>query len=229
MASKMAHLAFFKINMETQKISLLAQLPDNADAHGIQFCQTTGGDWTLINTNRQTSTLDVINYTDGSYLLRDYDINKKVFDNVNASWHSEGENRRLRGQKDKLQPDVAYLHAGYLYMAARGPRPVSAVKAQNFRTNAHPGMMALKIDSSTCLPDADQSTAFVLTTLERSPEITSDVHGLWGVSNTGIPQIWAVDQAGTGSMQQYEVYSTCAAMGVDSSSIHEDPSPHSGD
>jgi len=223
---------FFKINMETQELSLLAQLPDNADAHGIQFCNTTDGDWTVISTNRQTSTLDVINYADGSYLLRDYDINENVFDSINASWHSEGENRRLRGlrgQTDKLQPDVAYLHDGYLYMAARGPRPVSAVKKQNYRVNAHPGMMVLKIDPSTCLPDADQSKAFILTTLERSPEITSDVHGLWGVSNGGIPQIWAVDQAGTGSMQQYEVYSTCAAMGVDDSSIHEDPSPHAGD
>merc|ERR1712241_1428407 len=104
----------------------------------------------------------------------------------------------MGGQKDKLQPDVAYLHAGYLYMAARGPRPVSAVKKQNYRANAHPGMMVLKIDPSTCLPDADQSKAFILTTLERSPEITSDVHGLWGVSNAGIPQYGRSTRQGQG-------------------------------
>merc|ERR1712127_175939 len=114
-------------------------------------------------------------------LLHDYDLNENVFDAVQASWHSEGNNRRLSEQTDKLQPDVAYYFDGFLYMAARGPKPVSAVKAQNFRENAHPGLMALKIDPATCLPDADQSAAFVLTTLERSPEITSDVHTVWGV------------------------------------------------
>lgn len=135
----------------------------------------------VLSTNRQTATLDVISYDDSSYLLQGYDLNAQAFDGVQADFLSEGAGGGLdhTNQTDKLQPDVAWYDAdnGYLYMAARGPRPVSAVKAQNFYNNAHPGVMALKIDTSTCLPaDNQNETAFILTTLERSPEITSDVH-----------------------------------------------------
>merc|ERR1719343_1303550 len=103
-------------------------------------------------------------------------MNGLVFDPIQATLYSEGRNRRLAAdQMNKLQPDVAYLHQYVLYMAARGPKPVSAVKPQNVFDNAHPGLMALKIDPATCLPAEDQYEAFILTTLERSPEITSDV------------------------------------------------------
>lgn len=221
----------FVVDMQAKTLTLLSQLPDNSDAHGVQFCETDDGQMTVLNTNRQTSTLDVINYTDGTFLATHYDMNAMVFDLVQAAFLSEGgnEHRRLAGHVDKLQPDVAFYHGEYLYMAARGPRPVSAVKSQNFYENAHPGLMALKIDTATCLPAADQSTAFALTVLERSPEITADVHSLWGVMNGNKMEIWAVDQAGTGSVQQYDVYSACAAYGVEQSEIHDDPSPHQGD
>merc|ERR1719219_2044893 len=213
----------FKIDMDAKTITKLVQLPDNADAHGIQFCKTTGGELTVINTNRQTATLDVVKYSDGSFLLRDYDMNSQAFDAVQVTRKSEGATQRLTAQTKKLQPDVAYLHSGYLYIAARGPKPVSAVKSQNSYPNAVPGMMALKIEPATCLPASDQSKAFALPTLERSPEITSDVHSVWGVTNGGNMQIWTVDQAGTGSVQQFSVYSKCAAHGVASSAIHANP------
>uniref|UniRef100_A0A6T9GR65 Alkaline phosphatase n=1 Tax=Alexandrium catenella TaxID=2925 RepID=A0A6T9GR65_ALECA len=208
----------FKVDMASKALTLLVQLDDSADAHGLQFCKTTGGQLTVLNTNRQTATLDVVDYATGSFLLRGYDMNANVFDSAS--------HRRLHAQTDKLQPDVAYLHDGFLYMAARGPRPVSAVKAQNYYANAHPGMMALKIDPATCLPAASQSAAFALNTLERSPEITSDVHGLWGVTSGGSKEIWVLDQAATGSVQQYDVYSSCAAYGVSPADIHPDPAPH---
>merc|ERR1711860_272232 len=105
---------------------------------------------------------DVINYTDGSFLVTNYDLNAMAFDNVQTAFVPEGSNeqRRLSGHIDKLQPDVAYYHDGFLYMAARGPKPVSAVKEQNFYANAHPGLMALKIDPEACLPAATQDAAF---------------------------------------------------------------------
>merc|ERR1712107_535789 len=117
----------FKVDMETRRITLLAQLPDNADAHGIAFCKTTGGDMTVLNTNRQTATLDVVNYTDGTFLLSGYDMNEEAFDAVQAAFHSEPKeteddddhsghdhdkhpHRRLADSKvQKLQPDVAFL------------------------------------------------------------------------------------------------------------------------
>eukprot|EP00419_Tripos_fusus_P027529 CAMPEP_0172701674 /NCGR_PEP_ID=MMETSP1074-20121228/31801_1 /TAXON_ID=2916 /ORGANISM="Ceratium fusus, Strain PA161109" /LENGTH=626 /DNA_ID=CAMNT_0013523249 /DNA_START=43 /DNA_END=1923 /DNA_ORIENTATION=- len=213
----------FKIDMQAKTLTKLVQLADNGDAHGIQFCKTDGGELTIINTNRQTATLDVVKYSDGSFLLRDYDLNSQAFDAVQVTRQSEPKKRRLSVQQKKLQPDVVYLHKDYLYMAARGPKPVSAVKAQNFYANAVPGLMALKINTATCLPASSQSTAFVLPTWERSPEITSDVHSVWGVMNGGSMQIWTIDQAGTGSVQQLDVYSNCAAHGVKASDIHANP------
>ena len=181
----------------------------------------------------------MINYADGSYVTKGYDMNAQAFDAVESKFRKEaagGSGGRSLNSLDsnndqtmKLQPDVAYYSDGWLYMAARGPKPVSAIKAQNYYDYAHPGVMALKIDKATCAPAADQAAAFALTCCERSPEITSDVHSAWGVMNGGALQIWAVDQAGTGSVQQYDVYSACAAIGVDASVMHADPSPHDGD
>lgn len=90
-------------------------------------------------------------------------------------------------------------------MAARGPEPVSAVKPQNFFPNATPGMF--KMTLTECVEPAYADDAYLLTELERVPDITSDVHSLWGVGN----EIWVIDQAATGSVQTYEVFSKCAA------------------
>lgn len=213
----------FKIDMATLTLTLLVQLSDNADAHGLQFCKTSADEMTVLNTNRQTSTLDVIKYSDGTFLLKGYDMNTEVFDKMIMHFSTEGgtASSKTAPLTKKLQPDVAYFHDGFLYMAARGPRPVSAVKAQNFLPNAHPGMMALVIDPSTCLPASSQANAFALTTMERSPEITSDVHSLWGVPNAGGMEIWTLDQAGTGSVVTAYIYSACAA--VEAKNKHADP------
>jgi len=216
----------FKIDMANLTMTLLAPLANNTDAHGLQFCQPTSGDLTVINTNRQTATLDVINYGTGEFLLQGYDLNSKVFDSVQAAFMTEPGKRFStsvleQGQTMKLQPDVAFLHNHVLYMAARGPKPVSAVKAQNVFDNGHPGVMAVKLDPATCLPVEGQAEAFALTTLERSPQITSDVHGAWGVMNGNNMEIWVLDQAGTGSVQTYHVYSACPALSAES--VHDDP------
>jgi len=207
----------FKIDMATQTLSKVVQLQDNIDTHGLGFCQVPGGDLNLIITNRQTATLDVVRYSDGAILLQGYDMNAQAFDAKDIPWYAESARRSLtQGSTNKLQPDVMYYDAAthFLYMAARGPAPVSAVKAQNFFVNARPGMYALKINGTSCMPSADQSSAFALTTLERSPAITSDVHSIWPVPVNGQTTIWTVDQAGTGSVQQYQVYSKCSAYGT---------------
>merc|ERR1712176_1350975 len=101
----------FKVDLSDHSLSLLARLADNVDAHGLQFCTTTSGELTVINTNRQTATLDVIKYSDGSFLKKGFDMNGLVFDPIQATLYSEGRNRRLAAdQMNKLQPDVAYLH-----------------------------------------------------------------------------------------------------------------------
>jgi hypothetical protein len=227
-AEKTGYNCLFKVNMQTMAMSKLVELRQNVDAHGMQFCETSAGDLTVLNTNRQDASLDVIKYSDGSVLLEGYKMNPKAFDGVTASFLKDptaagGANTLTEAQTDKLQPDVAYLHEDTLFLAARGPKPVSAVKAQNYYKNAHPGAMALKIDKATCQPAADQADAFILTTMERSPEITSDVHSLWKVKNGAKNEIWVLDQAGTGSVQTYSVYSSCAKMGLGADKIHADP------
>lgn len=227
-AAKTGYNCLFKVNMQTLTLEKLVELRQNVDAHGMQFCTTTDGDLTVLSTNRQDATLDVVKYADGSMLLEGYKLNAEVFDKHEATWVKDsyahgGANTVTEGQTDKLQPDVVYLQDDVLFMAARGPKPVSAVKAQNFYKNAHPGAMALKIDKATCQPAADQTDAFILTTLERSPEITSDVHSLWKVNNEGKNEIWVVDQAGTGSVETHTVYSACARKGIDADKIHADP------
>jgi len=194
----------------------------------MQFCFASLHNLTVLNTNRQDATLDVIKYSDGSKLLEGYKLNANVFDKKTATFVKDpsakgGTEDLVQNKTDKLQPDVVFLHDDILFMAARGPKPVSAVKAENYFKNAHPGVMALKINKTTCQPAADQSEAFILTTMERSPEITSDVHSLWRVKNGDKNEIWVVDQAGTGSVQTYFVYSECAAVGVEADQIHADP------
>merc|ERR1711988_490700 len=134
--------------MAAATLTKLIHLPDNTDTHGLAFCQTSSG-YNMLITNRQTSTLDVIKY-DGTILQLGYDMNKNAFDNATVNWYKE--TRRAghleQGETNKLQPDVVVYHDGFLYMAARGPKPVSAVKAQNFLANARPGMFALAIDKT---------------------------------------------------------------------------------
>ena len=215
----------FKVNMASQTIEDTIQLQDNADAHGIAYCRRSIDDTlAAIVTMRQTAEINVLNVDDGTFYLEGYDVNGNVFDALNITWYDESYDLGNRGlspyENHKLMPDLVFLHEDWLYITARGPVPVSAVQEQYFYHNAHPGMFAIKIDLATCTPDNDQSAAFAVTTFERSPEKTSDVHGLYGVMSNGNYEIWAIDQAGTGSIQGYDVYSAC--LSYDSVA---DPSP----
>lgn len=217
----------FKVNMATQTIEHTMQLQDNADAHGIAYCKRDVDDeLAVIVTMRQTATINVLNADDGFSYLEDYDLNGNIFDALNIAWYDESRHQGNRGlspyEDHKLMPDLVFLHEDWLYITARGPVPVSAVKEQYFYHNAHPGMFAMKIDLSTCTPAIDQSAAFAVTTFERSPEKTSDVHGLYGVLSNGKYEIWAIDQAGTGSIESHDVYSACLAH----DSIADPSPPH---
>merc|ERR1712107_960178 len=67
------HSCLFKIDMKEKTMTEFVKLQTNTDAHGLQFCQKANGDLTVINTNRQTSTLDVINYKSQEFELQGYD------------------------------------------------------------------------------------------------------------------------------------------------------------
>lgn len=179
---------------------------------------------TIINSNRQDSTIDFINYDTQDYELEGYKLNDEVFDQVTASFKKDpaltngGVQDLTQQTTGQLQPDMAVLVGSELYMSARGPKPVSAVMPGNMMPNAKPGAMMVKIDPATCKPT--KTGAFALPVWERSPEITADVHGIWSVTNGGRTEIWAVDQARTGSVQSFDVYSSCAHTGA---TLQSDP------
>lgn len=183
----------YQINLKHLAITKTYALPAGADdAHGIAFCKAAStGTHYLLNTNRASATLDVLDYETGAVVVDSFDLNAPF-------------------AKKVLQPDVIFYRDGTLYMAARGPEPVSAVKAQNFFADATPGLFKLSL--TDCAAPAYAADAFLLTQLDRVPAITSDVHSLWGV---GPSEIWAIDQAATGSVQTYEVFSKCGAYAAD--------------
>merc|ERR1712166_1153658 len=117
----------YKVDMEKLQVVQTINLPVGADdAHGIQFCKNSdesanfNDDYFLLNTNRASATLDVLSYTTGVAVIPEFDLNA-AFD-IPA-----------------LQPDVAFFKNNMLFMGARGPEPVSAVKPQNFNADATPG------------------------------------------------------------------------------------------
>jgi len=185
----------YQVNLKEQAITKIYDLPAGADdAHGIAFCRAPStGKYFLVNTNRASATLDVLDYRTGEAVVESYDLNAPFGAKV-------------------LQPDVIYYREAdsALYMAARGPEPVSAVKPQNFFPNATPGVFKLLL--TECVGPAYGEDAFLSTDLSRVPAITSDVHSLWAV---GPAEVWAIDQAATGSVQTYEVFSKCAAYKAD--------------
>ena len=67
--------------------------------------------------------------------------------------------------------------------------------------------LGVKLKLSECVDPAYGEDAFLLTDQARVPAITSDVHSLWAIGT----EVWAIDQAATGSVQTYEIFSKCAA------------------
>lgn len=177
-------------NLKEQAITKIYSLPSGADdVHGIAFCRAPStGKYYLINTNRASATLDVLHYSTGDVIVESYDLNAHFGAKI-------------------LQPDVIYYRDAdsTLYMTARGPKPVSAVKPQNFFPDATPGLFKLKL--SECVDPAYGEDTFLLTDQARVPAIMSDVHSLWAIGT----EVWAIDQAATGSVQTYEIFSKCAA------------------
>merc|ERR1719282_1313575 len=117
------------------------ELPAAADdAHGLQFCKNTVGNLLVVNTNRVSATIDVLTAT-GIPLVEEIDLNDLIPPAVD-------------GGKAILQPDVIYLDgaSNTLYVAGRGPKPVSAVKPANFNPDAVAGLYAFELGPDCAEP-----------------------------------------------------------------------------
>jgi len=192
----------FQISLASLKIEKTYELPTGADdAHGLAFCtSSTDGKEYLVNTNRVSATLDILDYATGEVVVNEFDLNANLPDHVS-------------GGKKVLQPDVIYLDqsSNRLYIAARGPAPLSAVKAQNFFEDATPGMFSFTIASDCMSVKFDDEDIALLTDLSLpQADNIGDVHGIWGVND----EIWALDQAATGSVRTVETFYKCAASEI---------------
>ena len=118
------------------------------------------------------ATLDVLDYQTGELVVDSYNLNDRFM---------SGDERMKM-----LMPDTIYYRAydSALYMAARGPSPVSAVKPENFNPNATAGLFKLSL--TDCIDPAYGNDAFLLTEARRVPVGSSDVHGVRGVGPTDV-------------------------------------------
>jgi hypothetical protein len=184
------------ISLENLAVERVYQLPAAADdAHGLGFC-VSASEVFLVNTNRVSKTLDIINYDTGNVVVDSLALNAILPAEVSSKY--------------QLMPDVIYLRDGKLYVAGRGHTPLSAVKPYNFLPNATSGMFTFSISSDCSTVSYDEASDMVLPSQKMFNTQSSDFHGLWGV---GADEIWAICQSATGSIQSYDVFSACAAYG----------------
>lgn len=101
-----------------------------------------------------------------------------------------------------LQPDVSFYAEGRLWIAGRGSEPVSAVRSDNFLATARPGLYSISMGEGCLTPSFVDGVDRVIFTEpgHTAPGIEPDVHGAWMVGD----EVWAVDQAGTGSLVDFE-------------------------
>ena len=185
------------INLETLAVERVYQMPAAADdAHGLGFCVTAASEVFLVNTNRVSKTLDIINYDTGAVVVDSLELNAILPAETSSKY--------------QLMPDVMYLRNGHIYIAGRGRTPLSAVKPYNFLPNATAGMFTYSISGDCSTVSFNEVSDVVLPSEKMFNIQSSDFHGLSGV---GADEIWAICQSATGSIQSYEVFSACAAYG----------------
>jgi len=203
------------VDLAAKKVAGVFELPAAADdAHGLQFCAAADGRLFLVNTNRGSTakppTLDVLDAATGAVVVGDLLLNGLVPEAVD-------------GGRDILQPDVTYHDdaAKRLYVAGRGPEPVSAVKAGNFNPDAVAGLYVFSL-SENCDAVAFEFLKPVDTARPQSGN-RADCHGVWGVND----EVWIIDQAATGSVKTTETFFHCAADEIleDSASWHKRGAP----
>ena len=184
------------VDLSSQQVAGVWELPAGADdAHGLQFCaRESDGKLFVVNTNRVSATLDVLDAETGEVVVGEVDLNALIPDAVD-------------GGKMILQPDVIY-HAEetkMLYVAGRGPNPVSAVKAANFNPDAIAGLYAFAVGA-----ECDTVEFSFLTPVDTArPQSgnSADTHGVWGVGT----EVWIIDQAATGAVKTTETFYKCSA------------------
>jgi hypothetical protein len=161
----------FIISLDTKKVVETIKIGSKAvDSHGMAFCEASSGTLYAINSNRVSATLDIISMSDYSFVLQDFDL-------TDAG--------RLG-----LQPDYVVYKEGKLYIAGRGPKPISAVAKENFNPNAVAGLYTVSIEDCTKASFKSDDVAIAAAPLTL---MDSDFHGVNFVGD----DVWGLDQQGT--------------------------------
>jgi hypothetical protein len=166
-------------NMVVIDTMVLTDYANNADdAHGLQFCTDTDGFHYLVNTNRISGTLDIVQLDPSTGtmvtppVVVDFDLNNAMFP----------------GEAPKLQTDVAWLDTSdpdnVLYIAGRGASPISGTKPYNVLDTAVSGLYSISLGSNCRTPTFDPAKNIALSaeTSHIAAGLQSDVHSVWGVN-----------------------------------------------
>ena len=160
----------------THTVATDAVIIPGTDAHGLAVCKDTMNASFMMITNRVSADLVIVRVSDKTVVAR--------VDLVAGSGQTA------------MAPDYAEYASvggvGKLYVATRGPSPLSALKTEN--PDFQPGTLFLNV-MADCLSvtfDKFKPTIGGLTVEEGG---VSDVHGVGVVSLASGKQIWALDQA----------------------------------
>ena len=144
-----------------------------SDAHGLTTCVAASGERLLLVTNRLSADVQVVHLA-----------TMRVVANASLATPDH----------PAIATDYAQYHAGKLYVAWRGPVPLSALKTSNPLWT--PGTAIYDV-SADCRSMAFERVMLTHTDLMMEGGGISDIHGLSIVHTADGPQLWAIDQAAT--------------------------------
>lgn len=179
----------YKVSLDSKSITEIVHLPPGADdAHGLQFCTATDGTLFIVNTNRISATLDIVNYETGEIVVASLKLNDL-----------------LPGSAKVLQPDVIYSSGNHIYIAGRGSVPLTAVKPMHKNPEAIAGVYSFTISSNCDSVTFNEGVDVALAATVASNVEGNDFHGISGHGD----EVWGIDQSATGSVKTSNVYSGC--------------------
>lgn len=193
------------LNIQDATLVDTIALSENAnDAHGLAFCQHDDGSGQtktyLLNTNRVSGTLDIIDYDMRTFVSKDIDLNLKVSNSFATNDETCTEDVPLLARR--YQPDVLTAitfdagnpEIGTVYQPSRGRHPKTAVLPQNRLPYAAPGLYSFSVIACTTVTRLQQDISLPAYNAKTTVN-AADPHG----ANLVGDEVWMIDQAPTGS------------------------------
>ena len=183
------------LNIHTKQLIRKFSLSPNAlDAHGLVFCEA-GGHQYMMNTNRVSRTMDIVNYTSGTLERSDIDLNDLFYGHFAPVDDTCVDSPPPDETDKRFQPDVLSKRGNILYQPTRGRHPFSAVAPNNRLPYAAPGLYSYRM-SEDCLSVYRSEDDISLPAHDATSTLkAADPHG---GDVVGEEEVWMIDQAPTG-------------------------------